>query len=57
MTCINQAVLDPRWFRHHADVTTVARNHGIYRATGYRYLDGIVTATLVLTHFEHGKIM
>jgi hypothetical protein len=43
LTCFHQAVLGLRWFRHHDDVTTLARDHGISRATGYRYLDEVIT--------------
>jgi hypothetical protein len=28
-----------RWFRQNVDVPALARDHGISRATGYRYLD------------------
>ena len=43
LTCYKQAVLGLRWFRQNTDVDTLARDHGISRATGYRYLDEIVT--------------
>lgn len=43
LTCFNQAVLGLRWFRHNVDVTTLARDHGISRATGYRYLGEVIT--------------
>jgi hypothetical protein len=43
LTCYGQAVLGLRWFRQNTDVDTLARDHGISRATGYRYLDEIVT--------------
>ncbi|MBP2340490.1 hypothetical protein JOF41_006668 [Saccharothrix coeruleofusca] len=43
LTCYQQAVLGLRWFRHNTDITALARDHGISRATGYRYLDEIVT--------------
>jgi hypothetical protein len=39
LTCFWQAVLGLRWFRENADVTALARDHGISRATAYRYLD------------------
>ncbi|MGH7748725.1 MAG: transposase family protein [Candidatus Dormibacteria bacterium] len=42
LTCFWQAVLGLRWFRHNTDVTALARDHGISRATGYRYLDEVV---------------
>lgn len=36
-----QAVFGLRWFRQNVDVATLPRDHGISRATGYRYLDPI----------------
>jgi hypothetical protein len=38
LTCFRQAVLGLRWFRQNAEVTALARDHGVSRATGYRYL-------------------
>jgi hypothetical protein len=43
LTCFRQAVLGLRWFRQNADVTALARDAGISRATGYRYLDEVIT--------------
>lgn len=43
LTCFWQAVLGLRWFRQNIDVTALARDHGISRATGYRYLDEVIT--------------
>src|SRR5437899_1666818 len=43
LTCFRQAVLGLRWFRQNADVTALARDHGVARATGYRYLDEVIT--------------
>lgn len=43
LTCYGQAVLGLRWFRQNTDITAPARDHGISRATGYRYLDEVVT--------------
>jgi hypothetical protein len=43
LTCFRQAVLGVRWFRHNVDVTALARDHGVSRATGYRYLDEVIT--------------
>jgi len=43
LTCYWHAVFALRWFRQRADVTALARDHGISRATGYRYLDEAVT--------------
>ena len=36
LTCFRQAVLGLRWFRQDADVTALARDHGISRATSPR---------------------
>lgn len=43
LTCFRQAVFGLRWFREHRDIPALARDHGISRATGYRYLDEVVT--------------
>lgn len=43
LTCWQQAVLGLRWFRQNAEVTALARDAGISRATGYRYLDEVIT--------------
>lgn len=43
LTCFRQAVLGLRWFRQNVEVTTLARDHGVSRATGYRYLDEVIT--------------
>ncbi len=32
-----------RWFRDRTTANALARDHGISRATGYRYLDGVIT--------------
>jgi hypothetical protein len=42
LTCFRQAVLGLRWFRQDVEVTALARDHGISRATGYRYLEEII---------------
>ena len=42
LTCFRQAVLGLRWFRENVDVTALARDHGVSRATGYRYLDEVI---------------
>ncbi|HYZ53207.1 MAG TPA: hypothetical protein VE733_06805 [Streptosporangiaceae bacterium] len=42
LTCFQQAVSGLRWFRQNVDVPALARDHGISRATGYRYLDEII---------------
>lgn len=43
LTCFWQAVLGLRWFRDHTSPDALARDHGISRATAYRYLDEVVT--------------
>ncbi|TWP43044.1 transposase family protein [Lentzea tibetensis] len=43
LTCYRHAVFALRWFRENRDVPALARDHGISRATGYRYLDEIIT--------------
>jgi hypothetical protein len=43
LTCFWQAVLGLRWFRQNTDPTALARDHGISRATAYRYLDEAIT--------------
>jgi hypothetical protein len=42
LTCFRQAVFGLRWFRENRDVTTLARDHGISRATDYRYLAEVI---------------
>ena len=39
LTCFWQAVLVLRWFRDRTAPDALARDHGISRATAYRYLD------------------
>jgi len=39
LTCFWQAVLVTRWFRDRTDPARLGRDHGISRATAYRYLD------------------
>ena len=43
LTCFRHAVLGLRWFRQNTDITALARDAGISRATGYRYLDEVIT--------------
>jgi hypothetical protein len=38
LTCFGHAVFALRWFRESRDVPALARDHGVSRATGYRYL-------------------
>jgi hypothetical protein len=42
LTCFGQAVLGLRWFRDRTGAEALARDHGISRATAYRYLDEVV---------------
>ena len=42
LTCFWQAVPGLRWFRDRAAADALARDHGISRATAYRYLDEVV---------------
>jgi hypothetical protein len=42
LTCFWQAVLALRWFRDRAAPDALARDHGISRATAYRYLDEVI---------------
>jgi hypothetical protein len=42
LTCFWQAVLGLRWFRDRTMPDALARDHGISRATAYRYLDEVV---------------
>jgi len=43
LTCFWHAVFALCWFRENRDITALARDHGISRATGYRYLDEVIT--------------
>ena len=42
LTCFWQAVLGLRWFRDRTTADALARDHGISRATAYRYLDEVI---------------
>lgn len=42
LTCFQQAVFGLRWFRENRDIAALARDHGISRATGYRYLTEVI---------------
>lgn len=42
LTCFRQAVLGLRWFRQDADITALGRDHGVSRATAYRYVDEVI---------------
>ena len=41
LTCFWQAVLGLRWFRDRTAIDALARDHGISRATAYRYVDEV----------------
>jgi hypothetical protein len=43
LTCFGQAVAGLRWFRDRATCDALARDHGISRATAYRYVDEVIT--------------
>ena len=43
LTCFWQAVVGLRWFRDRTTPGAVARDHGISRATAYRYIDEVIT--------------
>ncbi|GAA3586923.1 hypothetical protein GCM10022222_84520 [Amycolatopsis ultiminotia] len=43
LSCFRHAVLGLRRFRQNADVTALAHDAGISRATGYRYLEEVIT--------------
>jgi len=43
LTCFWQAVLGLRWFRDRTTPDALARDHGVSRATDYRYLDEVIT--------------
>jgi len=42
LTCFWQAVLGMRWFRDRTSPDALARDHGISRATAYRYRDEVI---------------
>jgi hypothetical protein len=42
LTCFWEAVLGVRWFRDRTAPDALARDHGISRATAYRYLDEVI---------------
>ena len=43
LSCFWQAVPGLRWFRDRTTCDALARDHGISRATAYRYLDEVIT--------------
>jgi DDE superfamily endonuclease len=42
LTCFWEAVLALRWFRDRTSPDALARDHGISRATSYRYVDEVI---------------
>jgi DDE superfamily endonuclease len=42
LSCFGQAVLGLRWFRDRAGCEALARDHGVSRATAYRYVDEVI---------------
>jgi hypothetical protein len=42
LSCFWQAVMGLRWFRDRITADALARDHGISRATAYRYLDEVI---------------
>jgi hypothetical protein len=42
LSCFWQAVAGLRWFRDRTTPDALARDHGISRATAYRYLDEVI---------------
>jgi len=42
LTCFREAVLALRWFRDRTAPDALARDHGISRATAYRYVDEVI---------------
>jgi hypothetical protein len=42
LNCFRQAVLGLRWFRDRTSPEALARDHGLSRATAYRYVDEVI---------------
>ena len=42
LTCLWEAVLGVRWFRGRTCPEALARDHRVWRATGYRYVDEVI---------------
>ena len=42
LTCFWHAVLGLRWFRDRTAIGALARDHGVSRATAYRYVDEVI---------------
>nr|WP_139191046.1 transposase family protein [Actinokineospora iranica] len=56
LTCFRQAVLGLRWFRQDADVTALGRDHGVSRATAYRYVDEVIDVLADLAPDLHNAL-
>jgi hypothetical protein len=68
LTCRGQATMALRWFRDRTRIEALGRDHGVSRATAYRYVaeavdvlseqapGEITRVALVLTQFEHKYI-
>ncbi|SFL19945.1 hypothetical protein SAMN05216275_16914 [Streptosporangium canum] len=42
LTCFEQVVMGLRWFRDRTDRGALSRDHGVSRATAYRYIDEVI---------------
>jgi hypothetical protein len=42
LSCFAQAVMGLRWFREGTDRAALGRDHGVSRATAYRYIDEVI---------------
>ena len=56
LTCFRQAVLGLRWFRQDPDITALGRDHGISRATAYRYVDEVIDVLSALAPDLHDAL-
>jgi hypothetical protein len=57
LTPFQQAVLGLRWFRHRTPIPVLARDHRISRATGYRYIDEVITVLAAQAPDLHQALM
>ncbi len=56
LTCFRQAVLGLRWFRQDPDITALGRDHGVSRATAYRYVDEVIDVLAALAPDLHDAL-
>jgi hypothetical protein len=56
LTCFRQAVLGLRWFRQDTDITALGRDHGVSRATAYRYVDEVIDVLAALAPDLHDAL-